>query len=45
LGDLTRELGHWNSVHSRHRRWMQGGVRDLMPAAISDSEVSDGMPQ
>jgi transposase len=43
--DLPPEFGNWNSVHRQYRRWTEGGVWDVMLAALSDSEASDNTLQ
>ena len=43
--DLPLELGNWNSVHRQYRRWTEGGVWDVILAALTESEVSDNTTQ
>ncbi len=34
--DLPEELGLWNSVHERYRRWTASGLWDLMLEALAE---------
>lgn len=43
--DLPVELGNWNSVHRQYRRWTEGGVWDVILAALAESEVADNTTQ
>jgi transposase len=39
--DLPEELGNWNSVHRRFRRWTASGLWDLMLEALAEGRGGD----
>lgn len=43
--DLPEQLGNWNSVFRQYRRWTEGGIWDVMLAALTESEASDNTMQ